>query len=222
MSDSATTTAPPAGDGGQGSGPADDKAAGGKAEPPANGSDGANSDDKGGDDRGDLGDVDLGDAGKKALADERKAAKAARAAEKAASQRAAELEKQLADLAEANQTEAEKALKKAREEAAEAARAEVVTELHRERLTNALLTAASGKLADPEDAVVHLLPQVEVDSAGQPDRKAIASAVDGLLKMKPHLKANRINGSADSGPRGDGKPAANDMNARLRAQLGRG
>lgn len=168
------------------------------------------------DDRG-----DLGDAGKKALADERKAAKAARSAEKAATARAAELEKQLAGLTEASQSEQEKALGKATKEAAEAARAEVLTELHAERKTNALLKAAAGKLADPEDAVSFLLAEIEVDAAGHPDGRAVAKAVDDLLKVKPHLKANRINGAADGGPRGDDKPADNDMNALLRRQLGR-
>ena len=207
MSDSGTTA--PAGDGEQAPDPSDATATGNEAAAAADG------DDKG-DDRG-----DLGDAGKKALADERKAAKAARAAEKAALAKATELEKQLADLTAASQSEQEKLLDKATKEAAEAAKAEVLTELYAERKTNALLKAAAGKLADPEDAVVHLLGQVDVDAAGQPDPRAIAKAVDDLLKAKPHLKANRINGSADSGPRGE--PAkANDMNARLRAQLGRG
>ena len=209
MSDSGDTT--PAGNGEQAPDPADAKATGN--DPAATADDGG--DDKG-DDRG-----DLGDAGKKALADERKAAKAARAAEKAALAKATELEKQLADLTAASQSEQEKLLDKATREAAEAAKAEVLTELYAERKTNALLKAAAGKLADPEDAVVHLLGEVEVDAAGQPDSRAIAKAVDDLLKAKPHLRANRINGSADSGPRGE--PAkANDMNARLRAQLGRG
>ena len=206
MSDSGDTT--PAGDGEQAPDPADAKA-----------TDAAATADEGGDGKGDDR-GDLGDAGKKALADERKAAKAARAAEKAALAKAADLEKQLADLTAASQSEQEKALDKATKEAAEAAKAEVLAELYAERKTNALLKAAAGKLADPEDAVVHLLGQVDVDAAGQPDQKAIAKAVDDLVRAKPHLKASRINGSADGGPRGE--PAkADDMNALLRRQLGR-
>lgn len=164
---------------------------------------------------------DLSEGGKKALAAERKAAADARKAEKAAAARAAELEKQLAEITEASQSEQEKALSKAAKEAADAARAEVLTELYAERKTNALLKAAAGKFADPDDAVRFLLDEVEVDSAGHPDAKAIAKAVDDLLKVKPHLKAGRINGSADGGPRGE--PAkADDMNSLLRRHLARG
>ncbi|MET7395611.1 hypothetical protein ABZS66_19185 [Dactylosporangium sp. NPDC005572] len=50
--------------------------------------------------------------------------------------------------------------------------------------------AATGKLSDPKDALVHLdLGQFEVDDDGDVDEDAIAEAIDDLLKKKPYLAA---------------------------------
>lgn len=165
--------------------------------------------DGGGGGTGGTGDGDLGNAGKKAL-DAERAAK--RAAEKAARDTQKALEAAQAELAKhraASQTEQDKALEKARKEAAEAARGEVLADLHRERVEAAVLRAAAGKFADPEDAIVHLREDIEVGPDGRPDSAAVTRAVDELLERKPHLKANghRPAGSADGGARGAAAPA---------------
>lgn len=163
----------------------------------------------GGDDGGDGGDggdpPDLGEAGKRALAAERQARADAEAARKAADKKAKDLEKRLADLEGASKTEHEKALDAARQEAADAAKAEVQAELHQERVESAIIRAASGKLADPQDAVVHLAAKIEVGDDGRPDAKKVASAIDRLLEQKPYLKADGAKppkpGSFDGGAR---------------------
>lgn len=132
--------------------------------------------------------------------------------------RAAEAE--LDKLRQATLTEQEKAVDQARKEAADAARAEVLAELHGERKRNAILSAAAGKFADPDDAWLHLSDTVEVDDAGQVDAKKVAKAIDDLLQRKPHLRAGRPNGSAEGGARGT-SPAGSDMSALIRQAAGR-
>ena len=170
------------------------------------GSDDASDDDGAGDDK----DADLGEGGKRALAAEREARAKAERDRKAADKRAKAAEARLAELEGASKTDQEKALEAARNEAAEAVRAEVTAELHGERIQSALIRAASGKLADPQDAVVYLKDKIEVGDDGRPDQKAVASAIEQLLKDKPYLApAAKGHGSADQGTRknGGGKPA---------------
>jgi len=67
--------------------------------------------------------------------------------------------------------------------------------------------AATGKLADPTDALALLnLDQFEADADGEFDEDEIADAIDELLTRKPHLAAaqsggKRFQGGADQGAR---------------------
>lgn len=119
----------------------------------------------------------LGEAGKKALEEERKARRDADKALKAAQ---AELDK--ARLA--NMSETERAIAKARDDA----RAEMAAAYAQERVKDKVALAASGKLADPDDAI-HLLGNLAefVAANGDVDTRAIASAIDGLVASKPYL-----------------------------------
>ncbi len=70
--------------------------------------------------------------------------------------------------------------------------------------------AATGKLADPTDALSLLnLDQFEADADGEFDQDEIAEAIDDLITRKPHLAAaqgggKRFQGGGDGGAR---KPA---------------
>lgn len=156
-------------------------------------------------------DEPLGDAGEKAL----EAWKTrARAAEKEA-KRAKDLEAELAKLREASMSEQEKAVEVARAEA----RKEAMGTANRRLVAAEVRAAAGGKLADPQDAVRFIeLDQFGVDDDGEVDAKAIARAVDELVKEKPYLAAGatRPAGDADQGARGKAASGP-DMNALLRA-----
>ena len=113
--------------------------------------------------------------------------------------KAAEFDK----LAEQNRTEAEKAIA--------AARAEGKSEAQKaanDRLLKADVRAlAAGKLADPADAVRLLdLSQFTVGEDGETDEKAIAAAIDQLVKDKPYLaaKPTGFQGTGDGGARSNG------------------
>lgn len=156
-------------------------------------------------------DKDLGEGGKRALAAEREARSKAERDRKASDARAKAAEARLAELEGASKTDQEKAVEAARKEAADAARSELTAQLNAERIESALIRAASAKLADPQDAVVHLKDKIEVGDDGRPDQKAVASAIEQLLKDKPYLAAATRNshGSADQGAKKNGqqKPA---------------
>lgn len=147
---------------------------------------------------------DLGDAGKKAIAEERSARKAA---ERAAKQASAELDK----LREQSMSEQEKAIAAARKETEKAVRAE----LGKQIVSAKLAAAATGRLADPDDALAFIdTTELEDDPA------SIAAALDALIERKPHLAASAKRSSGfDAGARGTGTP--NDMNAIIRRQAGR-
>lgn len=71
--------------------------------------------------------------------------------------------------------------------------------------------AASGKLADPKDALTFIgLEQFKVDEDGEVDSDEVAEAIDDLLKQKPYLgaaTAKRFQGTGDGGAaRKAGKP----------------
>lgn len=163
----------------------------------------------GGSDAG--GEEDLGEKGKKALAAERDARSQAERARKAAEKEASDLKARLAKFEEATKSEQEKLLEAARKEAADATRSELTAELHQERVVAAIIRAASGKFVDPQDAVDKLAAKIEVGDDGRPDEKAVASAIEQLLKDKPHLAVvtQKGHGSADQGTRKNGqqKPA---------------
>lgn len=153
----------------------------------------------------------LGDAGKAALAAERAARKAA---EKAAKDAGAELEK----LRKASMTDTEKAIAEAKAEGRQAAMAEANQRL----LRSEIRAAAAGKLADPDDAPL-LLGDLDgfLDAQGEPNTKAISSAIDGLVKAKPYLASA---GSRPGPlPGGGAKPSkGSDINAEIRQMAGRG
>lgn len=73
-----------------------------------------------------------------------------------------------------------------------------------------LKAAASGKLADPSDAMVFIdVDQFEVDTNGDIDPDEIAEAITDLITRKPHLAARatqRFQGTGDGGSRNGGKP----------------
>lgn len=161
---------------------------------------------------------DLGDSGKRALTEERTAR---RNAEKAAKASKAELDKLRAE----GQSEAEKAIAKAKAEGS----AETLAKANARVLKAEVRAAAAGKMNDPADAVHFLdLSDFEVGDDGEVDAKAIAKAIDALLKDKPYLGkgdgagggSRRSTGSADGGARGGGGKPAADMNAWLRGEPG--
>lgn len=64
--------------------------------------------------------------------------------------------------------------------------------------------AATGKLADPADALVYLdLSKIEVGEDGEVDGKAVDALITDLITKKPYLAAQgkRFQGNGDGGPR---------------------
>ncbi len=139
----------------------------------------------------------------KALA--RKHEKAERAAQ-------AELDKVKA----ANMTEAEKAIEKAKAEG----RAEATAELTRSLVESAIETAATGTLADPEDATRFLGDLDRFATGGKVDKSAISAAIAKLVKDRPYLAAS---GKASPLPGGGGKPTTGtSFTDDIRARAARG
>ncbi|MBX6360105.1 MAG: hypothetical protein IRZ03_08500 [Acidobacterium ailaaui] len=142
----------------------------------------------------------LGDPGKRAL----DAMKAERK----------ELKRQLRELREAleaaqrsAQKEGEPTAEDIRREAEKAAAEKANARIVRSEVR----AAATGKLADPNDALTFLdLTQFDVDEDGNVDADEIAEAIDELLKKKPYLAATvkRFQGTADQGAISNGtRPA---------------
>jgi hypothetical protein len=122
------------------------------------------------------GDPALGPAGEKALAEWKKRAKDAEALAKDQATRLKEFE-------DAQKTEAEKLAdqaKAAEERAAQATRLAVGAKIE---------ALATGKFADPSDAVEALAAGKFVTDAGDIDAAGITAALDELLTRKPHWKA---------------------------------
>lgn len=141
----------------------------------------------------------LGDAGKKAL----DAMKAERNAAKAESKRVADELAALKAQAEGRQAEYE-ADQKARE-----AETAALDKANGRILKAEVRAAAAGKLNDPRDALRFLdLSEFEVDSDGDVDSAAVASAIDDLISSKPYLAAQgkRFQGDADGGARKESGP----------------
>ena len=154
---------------------------------------------------------DLGPKGKAAL-------DAERAARRKAEREAAETRRKLDEYEAANATEVDKAIKKARDEAAKETRDAMLAEM----TETTVRARAVGKFADPEDAILHLLRDGHADYIvdGKVSDRAIDSAMDKILKAKPHL-ANR--GGAAPLPGGGAKPSsAVSFNDEIRARAGRG
>lgn len=132
----------------------------------------------------------LGDAGKQAIDRMKVRLKAERDA-----RRKAEQERDAAKGA----TEQERAQREAD--------AKALTKANVRILRAEVRRAATGKLADPADALAFVdLDQFEVTDDGDVDEDEIATAIDDLLKKKPHLAApqgqqQRFQGGADQGAR---------------------
>ncbi|WP_062077695.1 hypothetical protein [Demequina globuliformis] len=123
---------------------------------------------------------DLGDAGKKAIQAEREARKAAEKAAREAKERIAALE------AKEQGREAEHA---AELEAAKV-RDEALAKANQRIVSAELRAAATGKLADPMDALAFIDPtDFEVSDDGEIDSAAVSAAIADLIERKPHLAA---------------------------------
>ena len=135
----------------------------------------------------------LGDAGKQALDRMKAERNAAKAEAKAAADAANRLKAELDAARNAEQSDVAKL--QSQLESLQA-RADADARARREAEIRA---AATGKLADPSDA----LRLLDVDTLESPD--AIASAIDSLIESKPYLSGQtppRFGGTADAGPRG--------------------
>lgn len=128
--------------------------------------------------------------------------------------------KELDELKVAQLTEQEKAVKEARDEG--------LTEglkTGNERLIRAeVIAAASGKAADPADvyailAATGALAGLEVGPDGKVDAAAITTAVDDLVKTKPHLAAVR-SPSFGSRTQVEAPSTSADMDAWIRSGWG--
>ncbi|MFG3050330.1 hypothetical protein ACGFZP_05150 [Kitasatospora sp. NPDC048239] len=147
-------------------------------------------------------DAPLGEAGTKALAAEKERRKAEAERRRAAEKRATDLE---AQLAAAKQGDGAPDEDRIRREATTAATAHANARI----ISSEVRAAASGKLADPRDALRFIdLTRFEVDKDGAVDEEEIADAIADLLKSKPYLAATagadgrpRFEGTADQGAR---------------------
>ncbi|MFF8327870.1 hypothetical protein ACH49M_21325 [Rhodococcus qingshengii] len=131
------------------------------------------------DDKGDDKDKPLGPKGEKALAAIKDKHKVERQARLAAERENRELKARLDG--------DEDAEVRIRREADDAATAKANAKIIKAELR----AAASGKLADPSDAVAFItdLEQFDVDDDGDVDAESLADAIDELLQRKPHLAA---------------------------------
>lgn len=115
-----------------------------------------------------------------------------------------QLKAQLAEKESAQQSDTEKAITQARTEAEKSARADERKRSDARIIRAEVKAAAGGHLADPNDAVRLLdLDDFDIDDDGNLDEKAVAQAIETLLKEKPYLaaKATRVTGNGDGGAR---------------------
>jgi len=104
---------------------------------------------------------------------------------------------------------------KAAREELEARDAELV-ELREARLHRAVVDVNAGRparLADVSDLWTFRDASDLVDDDGRPDPARIETAIEGLLRAKPHLRENRVTGSVDQGARGILPPAPPSIGA---------
>lgn len=155
----------------------------------------------------------LGDPGKKALnvmKGERDAAKAeAKAEREARAAMAAELEK-----LKGGSDKTEQAIREAENR---------LTAKANDRILKAeLKAAATGKLADPADALRFLdMKAFEVDADGNVDAAAISKAIEDLTTNKPYLAAQgrKFEGSGDGGARPSEPKRAASLEEAIAAKL---
>lgn len=114
-----------------------------------------------------------------------------------------DLEAKLAERTEADKSEVDKALDKAREDAKAEAKAEAAKEFRGRILQSEIRAHAAGKYADPDDAIklLDLDDDEAFGSDGEVQTAVLESALDDLLKRKPHLGATggRPAGDPDGG-----------------------
>lgn len=127
------------------------------------------------------GDEPLGEPGKRAL-------EAERAARKVAEQQAKDLQAQIDEIRKAQMTDAEKAVAEAEARGRTAAEAEWLERHAKDQIA----LAAAGKLADPMDATAFIpISDVLAADGKRVDHDRLNTALDGLLKAKPHLAGAR-------------------------------
>jgi hypothetical protein len=127
----------------------------------------------------------------------REAARKAKTAETALAKATSELEK----FRESQLSEQEKAIKAAREEGL----TEGLTKGNSRLIRAEVIAAAAGKVADPDDVFAILstngsLAALEVGDNGEIDADTIKTAIDDLVKAKPHLASVRHPGFGQRGP----------------------
>ena len=159
----------------------------------------------------------LGDAGKRALDAERDARAEAERKWKAAEKAAADAARERDALKQKTESEQEKAVR----EAADTAREEERTKAKERILASEIKARAAGKLADPEDAVLHLTrgdTTAFISDELDVDDDKIVKAIDKLLEKKPHLKAQGATRkpSADGGARAGSDKDDIDVEGRLK------
>lgn len=136
----------------------------------------------------------LGDAGKRALDSMKGKWREERDKRRDLERRIAELEAPKDDNPE-SQPDAKQIRAQATREANQKANARI--------LRSEIKAAATGKLADPADALAFLdLSKYEVDENGDVDADEISDAIEELLTRKPHLAATarqRFQGTGDGG-----------------------
>jgi hypothetical protein len=144
----------------------------------------------------------LGDAGKRALDAERKARRTA--------------ERELEQLRKQSMTDTEKAIADARREAA----ADALKGVNKRLVAAEVRAAAAGKLANPQLASRLIdCDQFTVADDGTVDAKAVASAIEALLKSEPYLAAGARPAPL---PGGSATPSTGlDMNSIIRRAAGR-
>lgn len=120
--------------------------------------------------------AELGPAGMKAL-------RAERAAREAAERDRDKLTTERDELKAKTQSEAEKAIEAAKKEGRE----EATLEANRRIAKSEVRAAAGGKVADVDDAVTLLGDLDRFIVKGEVDSKAIATAIETLVKDKPYL-----------------------------------
>lgn len=151
------------------------------------------------------GEDSLGDAGKKAL-------DAMKAERNAAKKEARDLKAKLDEALKPKPAEGELPDPDAlREEGRRAA----LEQANQRVIRSEVKAAATGKLADPADALQFLdLTSFEVDDDGNVDTQDLADAIDELLRTKPYLSAQggrRFQGSGDGGSRNGKAPTLDEQ-----------
>lgn len=136
--------------------------------------------------------AELGDSGKKAIQAEREARKAAEKSAKEANDRAAALEAK----EQGREAEHVAALE------AQRAKDEALAGANKRIVSAELRAAATGKLADPLDALAFIdITDFEVSDDGSVKDAEITAAIADLIERKPHLAAR--GGSNTTGPQPD-------------------